>query len=77
MADVFEDLHLQARGFLPRVAHPVAGTLTYPGAPFQMSEGAWKPGRAPLLGEHTSEVLTERLGYAAADVVRLREQGAI
>jgi crotonobetainyl-CoA:carnitine CoA-transferase CaiB-like acyl-CoA transferase len=77
MADVFEDPHLQARGFLPRVEHPVAGTLTYPGAPFQMSEGAWKAGRAPLLGEHTSTVLTERLGYAAADVVRLREQGAI
>jgi crotonobetainyl-CoA:carnitine CoA-transferase CaiB-like acyl-CoA transferase len=77
MADVFGDPHLQARGFLHRVDHPVAGTLTYPGAPFQMSEGAWKPGRAPLLGEHTTQVLTERLGYSAADVVRLREQGAI
>jgi formyl-CoA transferase len=77
MADVFDDPHLQARGFLPRVEHPIAGTLTYPGAPFQMSEGAWKPGRAPLLGEHTSAVLREHLGYSAADVVRLREQGVI
>ncbi len=77
MADVFDDPHLRFREFLPTVEHPIAGTLTYPGAPFKMSEGAWKPGRAPLLGEHTFEVLTERLGYSAADVVRLREQGAI
>jgi crotonobetainyl-CoA:carnitine CoA-transferase CaiB-like acyl-CoA transferase len=77
MADVFDDPHLQARGFLPEIEHPVAGPLTYPGPPFQMSEGAWRAVRAPLLGEHTAAVLRERLGYSDADIVRLREQGAI
>ncbi len=42
-----------------------------------MSETPWRAGRAPLLGEHTSEVLHERLGYSAEDIARLKEQGAI
>ncbi|MEX2204880.1 MAG: hypothetical protein WEF50_01480 [Myxococcota bacterium] len=32
--------------------------------------------RAPLLGEHTEEVLGE-LGYSAPEIAELREQGAI
>lgn len=76
MADVFSDPHLQARGFLPTIEHPVAGALTYPGAPFTMSDAAWKAGRAPLLGEHTKSVL-QSLGYSFEDVARLRQQGAI
>jgi crotonobetainyl-CoA:carnitine CoA-transferase CaiB-like acyl-CoA transferase len=76
MADVFDDPHLAARDFLIEVDHPVAGPLTYPGAPFKLSDASWQAGRAPLLGEHTSEVLSE-LGYGAAEVVRLREQGVI
>ena len=35
------------------------------------------PGRPPLLGEHTDEVLRERLGYDAARIAGLREAGAI
>ncbi len=49
----------------------------YPGAQFKMSETPWRAGRAPLLGEHTQEVLTQRLGYSEDDVVKLRAQGAI
>jgi crotonobetainyl-CoA:carnitine CoA-transferase CaiB-like acyl-CoA transferase len=41
-----------------------------------MAGSAWRAGRAPLLGEHTSEVLGE-LGYSPTQVTRLREQGAI
>jgi crotonobetainyl-CoA:carnitine CoA-transferase CaiB-like acyl-CoA transferase len=41
-----------------------------------MSETPWRPGRAPLLGEHTSEIL-QGLGYSAEDIARLREQGAV
>jgi len=41
--------------------------------PFRMSK---TPGtirqRAPLLGEHTDEVLAE-IGYGAAEIIRLRE----
>ena len=75
MADVFNDPHLRARGFLVEVEHPHTGPLTYPGAPFVMSETPWRASRAPLLGEHTREVLG-RLGYGEADVARLRAEGA-
>lgn len=77
MEDVFADPHLQARGFFVEVDHPATGPLTYPGAPFKMTETPWRPGRAPLLGEHTREVLRDRLGYSDEDIVRLREHGAI
>jgi hypothetical protein len=33
--------------------------------------------RAPLLGEHSYEVLVEELGYAHEDVVVLRQRGVI
>jgi crotonobetainyl-CoA:carnitine CoA-transferase CaiB-like acyl-CoA transferase len=33
-------------------------------------------GRAPLLGEHNEEVLGE-LGYARADLVKLRQRGVL
>ena len=77
MEDVFDDPHLKARGFLVEIDHPRTGPLTYPGAPFIMKETPWRPGRAPLLGEHTKEVLTERLGYSDADLIRLGDRGVI
>jgi crotonobetainyl-CoA:carnitine CoA-transferase CaiB-like acyl-CoA transferase len=75
--DVFHDPHLQYRHFFTEVDHPYTGPLLYPGAQFKMSETPWRAGRTPLLGEHTQEVLTERLGYSEDDVVKLRSQGAI
>ena len=33
--------------------------------------------RAPLLGEHTSEVLTSELGYTPGDVVSLRQRNIV
>ncbi len=50
------DQQLRARGFFVDIDHPIAGRLTYPGAPFKMSENTWKAGRAPLLGEHNREI---------------------
>jgi crotonobetainyl-CoA:carnitine CoA-transferase CaiB-like acyl-CoA transferase len=32
---------------------------------------------APLLGQHTDELMTELLGYTAAEVEALREKGAL
>ena len=77
MEDVFNDRHLTERGFFYEADHPYVGTLRYPGAQFKMSENAWRPGRAPLLGEHTTEVLGSALGYGESDFTRLREAGAI
>jgi CoA:oxalate CoA-transferase len=77
MADLVESPQLQHRHYLQQIEHPVAGTLTYPGPPFQMSESPAEIRRAPLLGEHTAAVLRDRLGLTAADLATLSGVGAI
>lgn len=76
-ADVARDPALLARGFWTPIEHPVAGTVTMPGLPFRMLGTPGELRRAPLLGEHTFEVLTQRLGYAPEDVARLRQSNII
>jgi len=75
--DLLNDPHYQARGFWVEIEHPETGKLTYPGAPFKMSETPWEAGRAPRLGEHNEEIYCQRLGYSRGDLVRLRELGVI
>lgn len=49
---------LHARHFFVEVEHPRAGKLTHLGPPYQLKEPWWQIRRpAPLLGEHTEEVL--------------------
>lgn len=71
MEDLLTSPQLQSRGFLQEIAHPLAGTANYPGPPWWMGPDAWRHERAPLLGEHTAEVLREVAGMSAADVARV------
>ena len=58
--DLFVDDHFRDRGFWSTVEHPVMGAVEIPGRPFIMQKGGWAVRRpAPLLGEHTAEVLRE------------------
>ena len=76
--DVVEDPAFVARGAFETIDHPFTGPLRYPGRPFLMSATPRPPARrAPLLGEHTVEILCDELGYARADVGRLRAQDVI
>jgi len=59
MGDLLRSEHLAARGFFAELVHPVAGQVRYPGAPYQFRRTPWALRTpAPLLGEHTAEVLT-------------------
>jgi crotonobetainyl-CoA:carnitine CoA-transferase CaiB-like acyl-CoA transferase len=61
--EVLNDPHLAERGFFRTIDHPVAGSLPYTGAPFQMSETPWSMhSAAPTLGEANEEVFGVRLG---------------
>ena len=71
---LLENRHLEERGFFQTVDHPEAGRLPHTGAPFRTGETPMRVGRAPLLSEHTQEVLLE-LGYDKEDTVILRERG--
>jgi crotonobetainyl-CoA:carnitine CoA-transferase CaiB-like acyl-CoA transferase len=41
--------HHASREFLVRSEHPIAGAMTYPGAPIRLGAASWQDGVAPLL----------------------------
>lgn len=76
IADVLADPVLRGRGFWETVDHPATGPVEYPGRPFLMSDSP-RPvmRRAPLLGEHTANVLVHELDYQPEAVAELFKQG--
>ncbi len=60
MEDVFQSSQMQFRKFFTQIEHPTLGKLHYPTVPYRLSE---TPARidqpAPLLGQHTDQVLRE------------------
>ncbi len=77
MADILEMEQLRERDYFVDMDHPVAGRLAYAGPPVRPSEPAWALHRAPLLGEHTREVLSCVLGRTEAELAALEEAGVI
>ena len=75
--DLFADRQLRARGYFVELDHPETGPREYPGAQFKMSETPASIRRAPLLGEHTMEVLTGLLDYTPEDVSILRQRNVV
>ena len=75
--DVVDDPSFNDRGAFETIDHPHTGPLKYPSRPFIMSASPRPPARrAPLLSEHTLEVL-EGLGYSAGEAALLRAQDVI
>jgi len=77
-ADVLENEHINEVGFFEDVDFPgMPGPAPVMGFPVKMSDSNIGPQhRAPLLGEHTDEVLSS-LGYTADELAALRTAGAI
>ena len=74
----FDDPYFRERGFWDSVDHPAAGLFDYPGAPFLMSATPRQaPRPAPLLGQHTEDVLRDELGYVRAKIDGLRARGVV
>ena len=71
LAAVFADPHLAERGLFVDLPHPVLGTVRAIGSPLHLSDTPPVMRRAaPLLGEHTREVLQEAgLGGAEIDAL--------
>jgi len=75
--DILACPQMKAREFFQTVDHPVVGPLQYPGRPFRMSgTPAHESNPAPLLGQHTHEVL-KGLGYDKEALSRLTEMEVI
>jgi len=78
IADLLDSPHLKARGFFVEVAHPQAGKLTYPGAPYKHGVTPWEVrSPAPTLGQHNQTVLCDRFGLPADELRSLQEAGVV
>ena len=76
--EVLADPHVAARGMVASFVHPVIGE--FPALPVPLKFDGWDNpgvGRPPLLGEHTAQVLQERLGIGEQRLSELRQLKAI
>ena len=77
IGDLVQHPQVRARGALVETKHPTAGRLRVVGPPTRLSE---TPGvlrrAAPLLGEHTREILRD-IGIDAAELARHEASGVI
>ena len=76
-AEVFADPHIQARGMVQEMQHPVGGTVQVLGPAAKLSATPVRLARpSPLYGEHTAEVLAE-MGRTPAEIQELEQAGVI
>jgi CoA:oxalate CoA-transferase len=76
--EICEDPHIAHRKMLVEVDQPRVGKMRIVGSPIRLSE---TPGEvyapAPLLGQHSEEVLRTILGYSAEDIRALKAEDVI
>lgn len=72
-----QDPHLKHRNMLVEIDHPAVGAVVYPGNPLKFSDTPVTTfNRAPLLGEHSAEILRS-LGYTDEAVAALQAENII
>lgn len=73
---LLEDPQLVERGFWEPVDHPAAGLIPHLSRPFKLSRTpGWTPRPAPMLGEHTEEVLRDVAGLSESEIADLAALG--
>lgn len=74
---VYADPHVRSREMAVELEHPKSGAIRNIGVPVKLSD---TPGSvrtpAPLLGQHSEEVL-DQYGYAAADIATFKDAGVL
>jgi crotonobetainyl-CoA:carnitine CoA-transferase CaiB-like acyl-CoA transferase len=76
---LLDDPHLHDRNFWKEVAHPELGrSFVYPGEPAIYGASPWRIARrAPLIGEHNSEIFCGELGLSRGELCLLTESHVI
>ena len=75
--DLHDDPHLNARGFVHHLDHPRHGRVRLLGWAPRLSASKVPIARAPLLGEHTGEVLAQELGAEPAEIAAWQAAGLV
>ena len=78
LQQICDDPHIRHRGMLAEIDQPAVGKMRIVGSSIRLSE---TPGEvyapAPLLGQHTEEVLRDVLGYDQTEIDGLKGAGII
>lgn len=75
--ELIEDEGLRATGTIVECDHPERGRYVSVGCPIKLSDSSVEVERSPLLGEHTSEILKDVLGFTGDDFDRVVASGAV
>jgi formyl-CoA transferase len=76
-SELHSDPHLLERGFIKNVEHPMHGEVPLLGFAPRLSGSDVAIERAPLLGEHTREILETELGLGTEALQSLEDSGVI
>jgi benzylsuccinate CoA-transferase BbsE subunit len=76
---LLDDAHLHDRGFWKEVEHPELGrSFVYPGEAATYNGSPWRISRrAPLIGEHNTEIFCDELGLSRSELSVLAESRVI
>lgn len=75
-AEVSSDPQVIANEYIVEINHPTEGPIRVLGNPIHLSKHDAKIGVAPLLGQHTDEVLKE-VGYSREEIASMKEEEVI
>jgi CoA:oxalate CoA-transferase len=78
LKEICEDPHIAYRNMLVEIDQPRVGKMRIVGSPIRLSE---TPGEvyapAPLLGQHSEEILEKMLGYKKEEIELLKAENVI
>ena len=73
--DLADDPHLRQRGFFAELPHDEVGVRKHTGIPWLLTESPnGVQAHAPLLGQHTDQVMRDVLGYSDEHIAQLKER---
>ncbi len=76
--ETLQNTHFRERSYFIDLIHPDAGSLTYTGLPFRLSETSVVPNTpAPRLGQHNAEIYADMLNITDSELAQLHANGVV
>jgi CoA:oxalate CoA-transferase len=77
MSDVVASPQYAAREYFVEIDHPRVGTLHYPGLPAKLTDVDWQYAPAPLLGQHTEQILRQFTDLSDDEIAEVAAAGVL